>query len=113
MPAPGMAKLRTSRSTAMTMPDGSSGEGGRGEVAVEEVVQVLVGRHPGHEVVADRIAEQLAGVAMGDAGGQLLQGQVDEAGLRAATGAGTWAVDTWHIRPRSSAIGSMARVTIR
>ena len=113
MPVPGMAKPVTSRSVAMHHARRVELEGGGGEVAVEEVVEVLVGGHPGHEVVADRIAEQLAGVAVGDAGGQLLQREVDEAVVRRRPAAGTWPVDTWHMRPRSRATGSMARVTIR
>ena len=49
-----------------------------GEVAVEELVQVLVAADALHHLVADRVAEQCAGVAVRDAGGQLLQCEVDE-----------------------------------
>ena len=54
------------------------GQGLAHDVAVEQVVEVLVGRHPGHHLVADGVAEQLAGVAVGQPGGQLLQRHVDQ-----------------------------------
>ncbi len=52
------------------------------QVSVEQEVEVLVGRHPRHHVVSRGVADDLAGVAMGDARRELLQGEVDEAGLR-------------------------------
>ncbi len=45
---------------------------GGGEVAVEQLVQVLVGADPLHHLVADRVAEQGTGVAVRDPGRQLL-----------------------------------------
>ena len=44
-------------------------------------MEVLVGRHPGHDLVALGVVlgQPLARVAVGDAGGQLLEGDVDEA----------------------------------
>ena len=54
-------------------------EGGGAEVAVEEVVAVLVGGHALHDLVAGLVVEQLAGVVVGDAGGQLLERDVDDA----------------------------------
>jgi hypothetical protein len=53
-----------------------------GGIAVEEVVPVLVGRHPLHDLVADRVVEQLAGVVVGDPRGQLLEADVDEPVVR-------------------------------
>ena len=95
------------------MPDGSSSRAARGEVAVEEVVEVLVGRHPLHDLVADRVVEQLAGVAVGDAGGQLLERDVDEA-VGGGVGLGHLRrMPTWAMRARSSATGSIGRVTVR
>ena len=84
----------------------------RREVAVEEVVQVLVGGDAHHHVVAGAVTEQPPGVAVGDAGGQLLQGDVDDA-VDGSAGSGTSPVETWHMRLRSRATGSTARVTIR
>ena len=52
-------------------------EGGDDDVLVEEVVQVLVGGHAGHDL-AGVVVEHRAGVAVRDAGGELLQGDVDE-----------------------------------
>ena len=51
----------------------------RHEVAVEEVVQVLVGGDAAHDRRALRVVEQLARVAVRDAGGELLQRDVDDA----------------------------------
>ena len=48
------------------------------EVAVEELVQVLVGGDAHHHVVPGRVADHLAGRAVGDAGRELLQREVDE-----------------------------------
>ena len=56
----------------------AGGDRRRGEIAVEEVVVVLVGGDPRHHGVADRVADQLAGVAVGDPRGQLLEREVDE-----------------------------------
>ena len=87
---------------------------GRGdEVAVEEVVAVLVARDPLHDLVAGAVVEQLAGVVVGDAGGELLQGDVDEAVDAADAGSGTCRARPGAMRARSSAIGSIARVTVR
>ena len=69
----------TWRSIACTIALGSSSMAADGEVAVEEVVQVLVGGDAHHHVVAGAVAEQPPGVAVGDAGRQLLQRHVDEA----------------------------------
>ena len=63
-------------------------------------------------LVAGGVVEELAGVAVGDAGGQLLQGDVDEAVVRRLR-LGHLAAVTWAMRARSSAIGSIARVTVR
>ena len=46
------------------------------DVAVEHHVQVLVRGDPCEHPVRDRIAARLAGVAVGDAGGQFLEGHV-------------------------------------
>ena len=51
----------------------------RDEVAVEEVVEVLVGRDAAHDRGAHRVIEQLPGVAVRDAGGELLERDVDDA----------------------------------
>ena len=59
-------------------PRGVDLEGGRDEVPVEEVVEVLVGRHPLHHRVALGVGQGLARVVMGDPGGQLLESQVGE-----------------------------------
>ena len=54
-------------------------ERGRAEVAVEEVVTVLVARDPLHHFVRGRVAADLAGVVMGDARRELLERDVDHA----------------------------------
>ena len=88
-------------------------ERGGAEVTVEEVVTVLVGGDPLHDLVAGGVVEQLAGVVVGDAGGELLQRDVDEAVGRGLSGSGTSPHSTWCMRARSSATGSSARVTVR
>ena len=49
------------------------------------MVQVLVGRHPGHDGVARRVVEELSRVAVGDTRRELLQSHV-----RQAVGDGRW-----------------------
>ena len=52
---------------------------GAQDVAVEDHVQVLVGRDPDHDPVGDRVVRVAPGVAVGDARRQLLEGDVGEA----------------------------------
>ena len=54
-------------------------ERGGNEVAVEDVVEVLVGRDAGHDRLPGWIAEQLARVAVRDAGRDLLERDVHDA----------------------------------
>ena len=61
------------------MPGGVDLEGGGDHVPVEEVVAVLVARHPLHDLVAGLVVEQLAGVVVRDPRGELLEGHVGEA----------------------------------
>ena len=56
-----------------------------GDVPVEDHVQVLVGRHPLQQLVGDRLVARLAGVAVRNAGGQLLERHVDD-GIEQALG---------------------------
>ena len=58
MPVPGIVKLRTVRSIAMTIAGRVELERRAREVPVEEVVQVLVGRHAAHDRLARRVVEQ-------------------------------------------------------
>src|SRR5688572_12311167 len=53
-------------------------QGGTQQVPVEEHVQVLVGRDTGQQLVGDRILGDLAGVAVRDPGGPLLEGEVGQ-----------------------------------
>ena len=53
-------------------------ERGAEQVAVEDHVQVLVGGDPGQQLVADRVAGELAGVAVRDPGGELLERDVGQ-----------------------------------
>jgi hypothetical protein len=53
-------------------------EAGFAQVAIEDHVQVLVGRDPGHQLVGDRLAAGLAGVAVRDPGRQLLEGDIKD-----------------------------------
>ena len=48
-------------------------------------MQVLVGRNPLQQLVGDRLVARLAGVAVRDAGGQLLERHVDD-GVEQALG---------------------------
>ena len=83
------------------------------EVPVEEVVEVLVGGDPRHHLVAGRVVEQLAGVAVGDAGRQLLERDVDEAVRPTLGGSGTTpAAHLVHAGPLERD-GSSDRVTVR
>ena len=54
------------------------GDGLGHQVPVEQVVEVLVGSDAGHDLVAHRIADELAGVAVRHPGGQFLERHVDE-----------------------------------
>src|SRR5206468_2645262 len=49
------------------------------EVSIEEEVEVLIGGDSPHDVEPDLVVEQLAGVAVRDAGGELLKRGVDQA----------------------------------
>ena len=60
---------------------------GAGDVPVERVVQVLVERDADEQPLGHRVARDRARVAVGDAGGELLQGHVDEAVERAGDAA--------------------------
>ena len=59
-------------------------DGFGGDVPIEEVVKVFIGRHSSHDVVAglgtrmiaSPLQQQFAGVAVRDAGGQFLQGHI-------------------------------------
>ena len=53
-------------------------DAGRRDVAIEDHVQVLIGRDAGQQLVGDRLVASLTGVAVRDAGGQLLEGHVDD-----------------------------------
>ena len=82
------------------------------EVAVEEVVPVLVARDALHDLVAGRVLAALPGVVVRDARRQLLQRDVDHAVLQE--------LGLRHLAPlhlghagASSAIGSIERVTVR
>ena len=86
-------------------------EGGVDQAPVVQVVQVLVGCDPLHDLVAGPVGQHLGRVQVGDAGGQFLEGDVDERAHGAGRG-GTLPVDTWHIRPRSSSMGSTMRVIV-
>src|SRR5674476_1218937 len=48
------------------------------QVAVEDHVQVLVGRDAAEQALAHRVVGELASIAVGDAGGQLLQRDISE-----------------------------------
>ena len=50
-----------------------------GEIAVVEVVEVLVGGDPAHDRLAGRVVEQLSGVPMRDTCRELLQRDVHDA----------------------------------
>ena len=78
IPDPGISNFRVWRLMASTIPDGSISRAALDEVAVEEVMEVLVGGHPFHDRVSLGIGECLARVVMGDPGGQLLERQVGE-----------------------------------
>ena len=76
MPLPGIWKSATTSATARIAWFGASSNAAAEQVAVEDHVQVLVGGHPGQQLLAERVAGGLAGVAVRDPGGQLLERDV-------------------------------------
>jgi hypothetical protein len=53
-------------------------EGGGHDVAVAQHVRVLIGGHPHQALVGHRVIARAAGVAMGDPGGQFLEGGIGQ-----------------------------------
>jgi DNA-binding Lrp family transcriptional regulator len=78
MPTPGISKVVTCRSIASIMVGRVAFERRADQVAVEEVVEVLVGGDALHDVVA-RCVQAPPGVAMRHPGRQFLPGDVHEA----------------------------------
>ena len=120
MPAPAMA-LACSAKSGMPVPGHVEAEDlaldgldhrrrielqrSRDQVSVEEVVEVLVSRHPLHDRIALAVGQRLARVVVSDAGGQLLERQVDD-GVGERAGSGEMPPVTWAIRARSRTVGS-------
>ena len=99
---------------------GGDVDAGFADVAVEDHVQVLVGRDALQQLVGDGLVARLAGVAVRHAGGELLERHVDD-GVEQALGEHV-ALPFWPgLKPRvtcstrssSSSTGSIARVTTR
>ena len=88
-------------------------ERGGHQVAVEEVVEVLVGGDACHHLVSGGVVQGLARVAVRDPRRQFLQGDVGQAVRCARAGSGPRRSVTWAMRSRSSATGSTDRVTVR
>ena len=74
-------------------------KGGICEITVEEIVPVLVGGHPLHDLTAGRVVEQFAGVVMRNPGCEFLQRRVDQSTLRIDREGNLTTFDLRHTRP--------------